>query len=93
MAYAYPSQTNVYLPSYEASGKLTVDYSRKPSDFRVMSYLQLQKVSKTTGKYLVFKPDQAGRIPSTTLNEWRWPMPAGPAVREVGRVVQIPVAI
>lgn len=73
MAYAYPSQTNVYLPSYEASGKLTVDYSRKPSDFRVMSYLQLQKVSKTTGKYLVFKPDQAGRIPSTTLNEWRWP--------------------
>lgn len=73
MAYAYPSQTNVYLPSYEASGKLTVDYSRKPSDFRVMSYLQMQKVTKTTGKYLVFKPNMAGYIPSTTLNEWRWP--------------------
>lgn len=73
MAYAYPSQTNVYLPSYEASGKLTIDYSRKPSDFRVMSYLQMQKVTKTTGKYLVFKPNQAGYIPSTTLNEWRWP--------------------
>lgn len=73
MAYAYPSQTNVFLPSYEASGKLTIDYSRKPSDFRVMSYLQMQKVTKTTGKYLVFQPNQAGYIPTTTLNEWRWP--------------------
>lgn len=73
MAYSYPSQSNVFLPSFEASGKLLVDYSRKPSDFQVMSYLQMQKVSKPTGKYLVVKPDQSGRIPTATLNEWRWP--------------------
>lgn len=75
MAYAYPAGNpgNTYVPSFEASGDLVVNYSRNPKDFALNSYVTLTPVEKSTGYFLQINPDNAARIVSSTSADYVWP--------------------
>lgn len=76
MAYAYPSggpNGNTYVPSFEASGEIVVQYSRNPKDFALNSYITLTPVEKSTGYFLSIQPDNAARILSATSSDFIWP--------------------
>jgi hypothetical protein len=64
---------NGYIPSFEASGKLVVGYSRNPKDFAINKWTTLTKVTKGTGYYLRITPENAARILDTTLANYVWP--------------------
>lgn len=59
---ALPGNNNTFVPSFEASGKIQVEYSRNPNKFAVNKYCQIVPVTKGTGLYLNISPDDAGRL-------------------------------
>ncbi len=74
MATAYPSGFNTFVPSFEASGHLTVSYSRNPKDFPLNQYVTLTPVNKSVGYFLQVTAEVAARvINSPNLNEFVWP--------------------
>lgn len=76
MTYVYPSGGpvgNTYVPSFEASGEIVVNYSRNPKDFALNSYITLTPVQKSTGYFLQISPDNSMRILSTTSSDFVWP--------------------
>lgn len=62
MASTYPAQFNTYVADHEASGRLTVTYSRNPKKFPLNKYIKLTPVTKSRGYYLVMDFDTASRI-------------------------------
>lgn|SRR5579859_1225113 len=67
----FPSSTNVYIPNMEASGRLTVGYSRNTNKFRLPEYVQYVKSDNTVGLYMKLSPQEAGRV--VTVQEYEWP--------------------
>jgi hypothetical protein len=73
MGYAYPSGTNTYVPSFEASGHLVVAFSRNPKDFPLNEWITLTPVQKSSGYFLRITAEQAARvINSSNLAEFVW---------------------
>ena len=73
MAFAFPSGTNTYVPSFDATGHLTVAFSRNPKDFALNKYISLTPVKKSTGYYMRITAEVAARvINSDKLNEFVW---------------------
>ena len=72
MATGFPSGTNTFIPSYEASGKLLVSYSRNPKDFALNRYVQIRQAKKSLGYYLKLTPENAARILSTSVHDAVW---------------------
>ena len=72
MSSFFPGGQNGFIPSFEASGKLIVGYSRNPADFKLNQWVQIQPVEKGLGLYLNIIPDNAGRIVASG-NEFVWP--------------------
>lgn len=66
----YPGSGNVYIPNWEASGRLAVGYSRNPKKFPLMNYLQLVESPRNTGYWLKFTTQEAARV--VTTNDYRW---------------------
>jgi hypothetical protein len=62
-----------YVPDFESSGKLIVDYVRNPSDFAVNKYIQVIKTPHGSGYYLKITPDNAARVLNTDLRDLHWP--------------------
>ena len=73
MATGYISPNAGYIPNWEASGKIIVDFSRNPTDFALPKYAQYVKTPKQVGYFLQITPDNAARIINTDLAEFRWP--------------------
>ena len=73
MAAAYPSSSNVYIPSFEASGQLVVSFSRNPKDFALNQYVTIVPVKKGSGYYLRLTAEQAARIVNAAGSEFVWP--------------------
>src|SRR3954469_9013864 len=73
MTAGYPSGYNTYVPSFDASGKLVVSFSRNPKEFAVMKYIKLTKAKKSTGYFLRITAEQAARMLTTDGTEFRWP--------------------
>ena len=73
MATGYLSPNAGYIPNWEASGKIIVDFSRAPADFALPRYTQYVKTPKQVGYFLQITPDNAARIINTDLSEFRWP--------------------
>ena len=71
MTQTYPGGSNTFVPSFESSGKLTIDFARDPSKFSVLKYAALVKVDKRTGLYLKMDWDESART-SVDGNEWAW---------------------
>lgn len=72
MATAYPSASNVYVPSHEASGGLITGFSRNPKKFKLNQYAKLVPVKKGVGYYLQITAEEASRVINTNLADFVW---------------------
>lgn len=66
----FPSATNVYIPNWEASGRLVTGYSRNPKKFKLMRWAQLVESPHNVGYYMKLSPQEAARVVS--VNDYRW---------------------
>lgn len=73
MAFAYPSGTNTFVPTFDATGHLIVNYSRNPKDFPLNKWISLIPVKKQIGYYLRLDKQQAARVINSDLSEFAWP--------------------
>jgi hypothetical protein len=69
VAYAYPSGTNTWIPSWEATGQ-TIAFIRDPKRFPINNYVKFRPATKTVGLYLEFDLSEPGR--SLSLDEMGW---------------------
>lgn len=69
MAYRDPSSTNVFVPSWEATGQV-VGFIRSEEDFRLNRYVAWKPATKPVGLYLTLESEQAIRVP--TDEEFAW---------------------
>jgi hypothetical protein len=72
MAAVYPSGTNTYLPSFDATGNMIVSFSRNVKDFALNKYVTITPVTKSTGYYLRLTYEQAARVSNANLNDFVW---------------------
>ena len=72
MASVYPSGTNTYIPSFDATGELIVSFSRNPKSFSLNRYTTITPVKKSTGYYLKLTAEQAARVSNSNLNDFVW---------------------
>lgn len=73
MAAVFPGGApNTYVPGTDATGNLTVDYSRNVDSFPLNRWLQIIPVNKTVGLYTKMTIEQAGRVLDTTGNDKEW---------------------
>lgn len=63
-----PQVSNVYIPNWEASGKLTVGFSRNPKKFFTPALAQFVRTPKLQGFYLKFTNQESGRFVSGQLD-------------------------
>jgi len=70
MAAAYPSGYNTFVPQFDASGQLVVEYSRNVKDFTLNDYITLTPVKKSIGYYLEINPEEAAKITDTDLSQF-----------------------
>lgn len=81
MPATFTGPQTTYVPNFEASGKLTVNFSRNPKSFAMNSYVQLQPVKQMVGFYRKRTVEEAGRVLNTSLSNFAWPdnadMPRG----------------
>lgn len=61
MAYAYPSGTNSWIPSWEATGQ-TIAFIRDPKRFAINNYIDFRPATKPVGLYLEFDLDYGPRV-------------------------------
>lgn len=69
----YPAQGNTYIPSYEASGKLQVEFSRNPKKFSLPKYCRYKNVEKHLGVYLTINTENNRRLQNSNLADYVWP--------------------
>ncbi len=69
----YPGQFNTWIPSFEDSNRLLVDFSRNPKDFALNQYIQIVPVKKTLGYYLQMTLEERMRILDSNLSNFAWP--------------------
>lgn len=62
---------NVYVPSHEASGRLTVGYSRNVDKFLLPKYIRYTQAEQMTGYYLRLGAQEGSRV--VTQQEYEWP--------------------
>lgn len=68
----YPSGTNTFIPSFEASGKLQVEFSRNPKRFAVNKYIKVKPVKRDIGYYLTITAEEAARVINSNLADFVW---------------------
>lgn len=69
---SYPGPQSVFVKTFDASGRLTVDFSRNTRDFLVNRYAQIQPVTKLAGYYRSSTVEEEGRILNTNLSDRMW---------------------
>lgn len=74
--FAYPSSTNVYIPTnnlnVEVTANLVINYSRAVNDFNVNLYTKLIPVAKSQGYYVRIAVGQNARLQYPDLRDWVW---------------------
>lgn len=68
----FPSGTNTYIPSFDATGQLVVSFSRNPKDFALNKYITITPVKKSSGYYLKLNAEQAARVSYDSLKDHVW---------------------
>lgn len=66
----YPSSTNVTVPTHEASGNLTIGYSRNASKFNLPKYVKYLPSTKNVGLYMKQSFQEQIRVPTTQEFGW-----------------------
>jgi len=72
MAATYPSAYNTFVRDHDATNKMVIDFARNVSKFAVNKYTQVIPVKKVAGYYLEMTIEEAGRILSTSLDQFVW---------------------
>lgn len=72
MAAVYPSSSNTFVPSHEASGGLIIGFSRNPKKFKLNQYIKLVPVKQGQGYYLSITAEEAARVISSNLADYVW---------------------
>src|ERR1051326_3751663 len=72
MAAAFPSGFNTFVPSFDATGKLVVAYSRNPKDFAINKWVTMIPVKRSVGYYLKLTAENAARILSSNVSDFLW---------------------
>ena len=72
MAAAYPSGSNTFVPSHDASGGLIVGFSRNPKKFKLNQYMKLVPVKQGQGYYLQITAEEAARVINSNLADYVW---------------------
>lgn len=72
MAAAFPSGTNTYVPSFEATGHLVTHFSKNPKEFALNQYVTITNVKKDSGYYLRVTAENAARVINSNLSEFVW---------------------
>lgn len=67
----FPGASSTFVPSFEGSGRLQVEFSRNPNSFALPQYAKIIPVTNNAGYYL--KIDTAGAVRMPDLNGFRWP--------------------
>lgn len=67
----YPGHASTYVPSYDASNSLQVEFSRNPKRFSINKWIKVIPVKKDVGFYLYISPENAARLVSA--NDFEWP--------------------
>lgn len=67
----YPGSFNTFIPDFETSGKLQVEYSRNVNDFPLNKYVGFKTTQKPIGYYLQITGAEAARI--VTQQDYFWP--------------------
>lgn len=73
MPLTLPGGLNTFVPNWEASGKLAIDFARDPNKFAINRYAQIVPTQQTIGYYLFIDPDEAGRLQNVNLSDIVWP--------------------
>ena len=73
MAYTFPSSTNVFVPSADATGNLIIGFSRNVESFPINRWLEMRPVTRTRGFYWTWASQQAARVRFTDGREFVWP--------------------
>ena len=71
----FPGPTNVVIPTLEASGKLTVGFSRNPKRFVLPRYVQYVTSGAVTGLYMKLSAQEAARVVSLPEHDWGYGTP------------------
>jgi hypothetical protein len=67
----FPSSTNVFVPALEASGRLTIGYSRNVDRFHLPRYCRYTQTQQTVGLYMKLSAQEAARV--VTQQDYEWP--------------------
>jgi hypothetical protein len=67
----YPSSTAVFVPNWEASGRLAIGYSRNANQFHLPKYAEYRESDQSVGLYLKLTAQEAARV--VTTQEFEWP--------------------
>ena len=68
----FPSGTNTFVPSFDATGQLIVAYSRNPKDFPLNRYVQIIPVKRSVGYYLKLTAENAARVLGSAAQDFVW---------------------
>lgn len=71
MVTSFPGGNTTFVPSFEASGKLQIEFSRNPESFPLNRYVGFKKVDKSVGYYLNITAEEAGRV--VAQQDYAWP--------------------
>lgn len=69
----YPGGSNTYVKNHDATGRLTVAFSRNPNKFPLARYGQYAPVDQDAGYYLKINIEEAGRLVGGDLDAYVWP--------------------
>jgi hypothetical protein len=67
----FAAANSAFIPNYEASGRLTVGFSRNPNRFPLAKYVQYVPVTQGRGYYLKITAQEAARV--INLQDYDWP--------------------
>lgn len=68
----FPGAQSVFVKTFDASGRLTSDFSRNVLDFAVNRYVQIQPVTKIAGYWRQSTVEEEGRVLNTDLSDRVW---------------------
>ena len=71
MPASFPGNINTFVPSFEASGRLQIEYSRNPESFPLNRYVGIKTVTKGTGLYVEITAQEASRLVDQA--DYAWP--------------------
>jgi len=70
MPAAFPGNINTFIPSFEASGRLQIEFSRNPESFALNRYVGIKSVTKGEGRYLQITAEEASRVVDEADYTW-----------------------